>query len=63
MHRGSLVLLTGKDVSLSAFHRNPFIRRTQGWQVLPVFQVYQHGDYRYVLDELVGFFGCGTVRP
>jgi hypothetical protein len=46
-----------------SFHRNPFIRRTGGWQILPVFQVYQHGDYRDVLLELVGFFGCGSVRP
>jgi len=46
-----------------SFHRNPFIRRTRGWQVLLVFQVYQHGDYRCVLDELVSFFGCGAVRP
>jgi len=46
-----------------SFHRNPFIRKTQGWQILPVFQVYEHGDYRDVLEELVVFFGCGSVRP
>jgi len=33
-----------------------------GWQLLPVFQVYQHNDHRDVLEELVVFFGCGYVR-
>jgi hypothetical protein len=45
-----------------SIHRNPFVRRTPGWQILPVFQVYQHGDHREVLKELVGFFVCGSVR-
>jgi hypothetical protein len=43
-------------------HRNPCVRRTTGWQLLPVFQVYQHGDHREVLEELIVFFGCGYVR-
>jgi hypothetical protein len=45
-----------------SIHRNPFVRRTLGWQVLPVFQVYQHGDHREVLEELARFFECGSVR-
>ncbi len=45
-----------------SLHRNPFIRRTAGWQVVPAFHVYQHGDHRDVLEELVEFFGCGNVR-
>jgi LAGLIDADG endonuclease len=45
-----------------SIHRNPFVRKTLGWQILPVFQVYQHADHRDVLEELVRFFGCGSVR-
>ena len=44
-------------------HRNPYVRRTRGWQITPAFQVYQHEDHRMVLEELIGFFGCGSVRP
>jgi hypothetical protein len=44
-------------------HRNPFVRRTRGWQLAPTFQVYQHERHRSVLEELVGFFGCGVIRP
>ena len=44
-------------------HRNPFVRRTRGWQLAAAFQVYQHEDHRSVLEELAGFFGCGVIRP
>jgi hypothetical protein len=44
-------------------HRNPYVRRTRGWQLAPAFQVYQHQDHRSVLEELVGFFRCGRIRP
>ena len=44
-------------------HRNPFVRRTRGWQFSAAFQVYQHEDHRSVLEELAGFFGCGAIRP
>src|SRR5579875_4039273 len=44
-------------------HRNPYVRRTRGWQVMPVFQVYQHEDHRAVLEALRTFFGVGTIRP
>ena len=44
-------------------HRNRFAVRAGGWQLHPVFHVYQHLRYREVLEELVKFFGCGTVRP
>lgn len=44
-------------------HRNPFVRRTRGWQLSAAFQVYQHEDHRSVLNELVGFFGCGVIHP
>ena len=46
-----------------SIHRNAFAVRTGGWQLHPVFHVYQHLRYRAVLEELVKFFGCGTVRP
>ncbi|MCA1837735.1 MAG: LAGLIDADG family homing endonuclease [Actinobacteria bacterium] len=45
-----------------SIHANPIVRRTRGWQVHPVFHVYQHERYRAVLEELVVFFGCGRVR-
>jgi hypothetical protein len=45
-----------------SFHRNPFIRATRHWQIQPVFQVSQHSDHRAVLEALVPFFGCGSVR-
>jgi len=46
-----------------SIHRNPNARTTGGWQLHPVFHVYQHMRYRAVLEELVTFFGCGRVRP
>ena len=44
-------------------HRNPYVRKTRGWQLHPVFQVYQHQRHRTVLEEFVVFFGCGRLRP
>src|SRR5688572_17637420 len=46
-----------------SIHRNPNAKSTGGWQLHPVFHVYQHTAYREVLDALVRFFGCGRVRP
>jgi len=43
-------------------HKNSFMHRHGGWQIQPVFHVYQHRDHGDVLDELRSFFGCGTVR-
>ena len=43
-------------------HRNPYVRRTRGWQIHPTFQVSQHRVNRYVLEELKAFFGVGVVR-
>ena len=45
-----------------SIRRNPYVRRTRGWQLHPTFQVSQHMDHRVVLEELAGFFGCGKVR-
>jgi hypothetical protein len=45
-----------------SIHRNPYVRKTRGWQVHPVFHVYQHVSHRAVLEELVRFFSCGRIR-
>jgi hypothetical protein len=45
-----------------SIHRNPGARSTRGWQLNPVFHVYQHQEYRMVLEALERFFGCGCVR-
>ena len=46
-----------------SIHCNPNARTTGGWQLHPVFHVYQHVRYRAVLEELIPFFGCGRLRP
>jgi hypothetical protein len=46
-----------------SIHRNPYVRRTRGWQIHPVFHVYQHLSHRAVLEELIRFFSCGRIRP
>jgi hypothetical protein len=33
-----------------------------GWQLTPVFQVYQHKAHRAVLEGLQRHFGCGWIR-
>jgi hypothetical protein len=45
-----------------SIHRNHNAKSTGGWQLHPVFHVYQHQRYRAVLEELIRFFGCGRVR-
>ena len=45
-----------------SIHRNAFARSTGGWQLHPVFHVYQHERYRSVLEALVDVFGCGRLR-
>jgi hypothetical protein len=45
-----------------SIHRNPHVRQTRGWQLHPVFHVYQHVSHRVVLEELIPFFSCGRVR-
>ena len=44
-------------------HRNAMVRSTRGWQLQPVFNVYQHVMYRDVLGELITVFGLGRLRP
>ncbi len=45
-----------------SIHKNPNARSTGGWQLHPVFHVYQHERHREVLEELISFFGCGRIR-
>ena len=52
----------GEGCFCVSIHRNPYVRQTRGWQLHPVFQVYQHERHRAVLEELRAFFGCGTIR-
>jgi hypothetical protein len=39
------------------------MQRHGGWQLQPVFHIYQHIDHRDVLEAMVPFFGCGRIRP
>ncbi len=45
-----------------SIHRNDLARRTGGWHIQPTFQVTQHHDHKDILERLVRFFGCGSVR-
>jgi len=45
-----------------SIHRNDLAKPTNGWHIQPSFQVSQHEDHVDVLEHLVRFFGCGTVR-
>jgi hypothetical protein len=44
-------------------HRSSTMRRHRGWQLHPVFHIYQHQDHRNVLEAMIHIFGCGRVRP
>jgi LAGLIDADG endonuclease len=46
-----------------SIHRHPGARKTNGWQMQAVFQVYQHERDRETLERIRRFFGCGAVRP
>ncbi len=52
----------GEGCFCISVHRNPHVRRTRGWQLHAVFQVYQHERHRAVLEGLRAFFGCGSIR-
>src|SRR5882757_8503728 len=45
-----------------SIHRNANAKSTGGWQLHPVFHVYQHQRYRGVLENLIPVFRCGRVR-
>ena len=38
------------------------MHRHGGWQLQPVFHIYQHQDHREILEAMVPFFGCGRIR-
>jgi hypothetical protein len=44
-------------------HRSSMMHRHGGWQLQPVFHIYQHNDHRDVLEAMIPVFGCGRVRP
>jgi hypothetical protein len=44
-------------------HRSSMMDRHGGWQLQPVFHIYQHQDHRDVLEAMVPTFGCGRIRP
>ncbi len=43
-------------------HRSTMMHRHGGWQLRPVFHVYQHQDSQEVLEAMIPFFGCGRLR-
>jgi LAGLIDADG endonuclease len=43
-------------------HRSSMMHRHGGWQLQPVFHIYQHQDHREVLEAMIPTFGCGRVR-
>jgi LAGLIDADG endonuclease len=45
-----------------SIHRSGFAKSTGGWQLHPVFHVYQHEEHGDVLEQLVVTFGCGRIR-
>jgi hypothetical protein len=59
---GSVGFVDGEGCFSVAFHKNPHVRRTRGWQVTAVFQVSQHERDRAILERLAATFGCGKVR-
>ena len=53
----------GEGCFCVSVHRSPVMHRHGGWQLRPVFHVYQHQDHRGVLESMISFFGCGRLRP
>jgi hypothetical protein len=53
----------GEGCLLLSVHRSSMMRRHGGWQLQPVFHIYQHRDHRDVLEAMIPVFGCGRVRP
>jgi hypothetical protein len=53
----------GEGCFCVSVHRSSMMQRHGGWQLQPVFHIYQHRDHRDVLEAMVPFFGCGRIRP
>ena len=53
--------MDGEGCFSVAVHKNPHIRRTGGWQLTPVFQVYQHEKELRLLERVRSFFGTGRI--
>ena len=47
--------------SVSVHHNPRNARRTGGWQLTPVFQVYQHEKEHVLLESIRHHFGCGRL--
>ena len=39
------------------------LRMRGGWEVRPSFSVSQNADRSQVLELMLGYFGCGSIRP
>ena len=53
----------GEGCFCVSLHRSSMMRRHGGWQLQPVFHVYQHRDHRDILEALMPVYGCGKIRP
>jgi LAGLIDADG endonuclease len=53
----------GEGCFCVSVHRSSMMHRHGGWQLHPVFHIYQHSDHRDVLEAMIPFFGCGRIRP
>jgi hypothetical protein len=53
----------GEGCFCVSVHRSSMMHRHGGWQLQPVFHIYQHQDYREILEAMIPVFGCGRVRP
>jgi LAGLIDADG endonuclease len=42
--------------------RSSMMHNHGGWQIQPVFHIYQHQDHRDLLEAMVPVFGCGRIR-
>jgi len=49
--------------SVSIHHNPRYAARSFGWQINPVFHLYQHESHGDVLEDVATYFGCGTIRP
>ena len=53
----------GEGCFCVSVHRSSMMHRHGGWQLQPVFHIYQHQDHREVLEAMIPIFGCGRIRP
>jgi hypothetical protein len=51
----------GEGCFCVSIHPHPTVRSGRGWLIAPAFQAYQHRDNVGILEQLRGFFGCGSI--